>query len=292
MECPRCKRTIDAKLRRCGWCGVDVLPGQHLLEESGIVIPIRPATRDGDDSAPARLASLGDRFLALILDTLVVCAGCALIGLWAFLKWGVVSGGEMRVTVAAILMGGSLSLFSAFLYVWILEAGLGSTLGKAILGIGVVNNSGRSALAASAIRNLLRLVDGLAFYLVGALVASCSKFRRRIGDLCAGTYVIEGNLSEFMRAAAVIAWLALLGGGAWAWPRLYQQPKPTEPPKHFAQVVVELGRVDKSIYVKTTNHRIELSMANATVEANARPVSEADSSKTKLDDQDAMRALP
>ena len=290
MDCPRCKRTIDAKTRRCGWCGVDVLPGQHLLEESGVVVPIRPATSE-DEDAPARLASLGDRFLALILDTVVVSAGSALIGLWAFLKWGIISGGEMRFTLASILVGGSLSLVFGFLYVWILEAGLGSTLGKAILGIGVVNNSGRSALVASAIRNLLRVVDGLAFYLVGALVASCSKFRRRIGDVCAGTYVIEGNLSQFMRAVAVLAWLAVLGGGAWALPRLYEQPKPTEPPKHFARIVVELGRGDKSIHVKTLNHRIEVSMADGTVEANARPISEADS-KTKIDDQDAMRALP
>ncbi|HKT25718.1 MAG TPA: RDD family protein [Terriglobales bacterium] len=290
MDCPRCKRTIDAKTRRCGWCGVDVLPGQHLLEESGVVVPIRPATSE-DEDAPARLASLGDRFLALILDSVVVSAGSALIGLWAFLKWGIISGGEMRFTLASILVGGSLSLVFGFLYVWILEAGLGSTLGKAILGIGVVNNSGRSALAASAIRNLLRVVDGLAFYLVGALVASCSKFRRRIGDVCAGTYVIEGNLSQFMRAVAVLAWLAVLGGGAWALPRLYEQPKPTEPPKHFARIVVELGRGDKSIHVKTLNHRIEVSMADGTVEANARPISEADS-KTKIDDQDAMRALP
>ena len=291
MECPRCKRTIDAKQRRCGWCGVDVRPGQHLLEESGDVVPIRPAGGE-DDSAPARLASLGDRFLALILDSIVVCAACSLIGLWAFLKWGIVSGGEMRVTLASLLIGGSLSLVFAFLYVWILEATLGSTLGKAILGIGVVNNSGRSALAASAIRNLWRVVDGLAFYLVGALVASCSKFRRRIGDLCAGTYVIEGNLSEFMRAAAVLAWLALLGGGAWAFPRLYNQPKAAEPPRHFAQVVVELGRGDKSIHLRTPNHRIELSMADGTVEANARPVSEPEANKAKMDDQNALRALP
>ena len=292
MECPRCNRTIDAKQRRCGWCGVDVLPGQHLLEESGVVVPIRPATREDDDSAPARLATLGDRFLALILDSIVVCAGSALIGLWAFLKWGIVASGELRVTLASILIAGSLSVVFGFLYVWLLEAGLGSTLGKAILGIGVVNNSGRSALAASAIRNLWRIVDGLPFYLVGALVASCSKFRRRIGDLCAGTYVIEGNLSEFMRAAAVLAWLAILCGGAWAFPRLYGQPKSTQPPKHFAQVVVELGRGDKSVHLKTPSHRIELSMADGIVEANARPVPEPDNNKAKPGDQQAITALP
>ena len=96
----------------------------------------------------------------------------------------------------------------------------------------------------------------------------------------------------YISAAAVLAWLALIGGGAWAFPRLYSQPKATEPPRHFAQVVVELGRGDKSIHLRTPNHRIELSMADGTVEANARPVSEPETNKAKMDDQNALRALP
>src|SRR5205085_10157182 len=72
------------------------------------------------------------------------------------------------------------------------------------------------ALPISAIRNLLRVVDGLGFYLLGALIASCSKFRRRLGDICAGTYVVEGNLSELIRALSVLAWFALLSAGVWA----------------------------------------------------------------------------
>ena len=275
MQCPRCQRTVDDKSRRCSWCGVDMPPGQHLLEQSGVVVPIRPATRDdGHESERARLASLGDRFIALMLDSVVVLFACVLIDMWALLKWGIVAGGELRVTVAALLIGGSLNLLLAFLYIWLLEASLGSTLGKAMVGIGVVNNSGRSAISASAIRNLLRVVDGVGFYLIGTLVASCSKFRRRIGDLCAGTYVIEGNLSELMRAAAVLVWLALLGGGVWSLPRLYARPKPTQPPKHFAQVVLEVGHGDKSVYMKLPSRRIELSMISGAVEASAHPLPE------------------
>jgi len=269
MQCPRCRRTIDGKTKRCSWCGVDVPAGQHLLEESGVVVPIR-AEEDEDDAQRARLASLGDRFIALLLDTVVVAFAWALIDVWVLTKWGIFGGGELRITAASLLVGGGLNLLIAFLYVWILEATLGSTVGKAIVGIGVVNNSGRSAMAASAIRNLLRLVDGLGFYLIGMLVASCSKFRRRIGDFCAGTYVIEGNLSQLTRAAAVLVWLALLGGGAWSLPRLYARPKPTQPPRHFAQVVLEVGRGDKSIYVKLPNRRIELSMISGAVEASAQ----------------------
>jgi uncharacterized RDD family membrane protein YckC len=291
MQCPRCRRTVDDKSHRCAWCGVDVPPGQHLLEESGVVVPIRPVTDDDDDSQPARLASLGDRFLALALDCVVLFAACALIDVWCFMRWGIVAGTELRVTAATALVGGTLNLLLAFVYFWILEAGFGSTLGKAMIGIGVVNNSGRTALAASAIRNLWRAVDGMGFYLVGVLVASCSKFRRRIGDLCAGTYVIEGNLSDLTRAAAVLAWLALLSGGVWALPRLYARPKPTEAPKHFSQIVLLLGRGDKSVYVKGQNHRIELSMSSGTVEATAQAAPDREKA-SRVDDQDSLRALP
>ncbi|HWC19958.1 MAG TPA: RDD family protein [Terriglobales bacterium] len=239
-----------------------------------MVVPIRGDADESDEAQRARLASLGDRFIALILDTAVVAFACALIDLWALTNWGIFGGGELRITVASLLVGGTLNLLLGFLYVWILEATLGSTVGKAIIGIGVVNNSGRSAMAASAIRNLLRVVDGLGFYLIGMLVASCSKFRRRIGDFCAGTYVIEGNLSEFTRAAAVLIWLALLGGGAWFLPRLYARPKPIQPPKHFAQVMLEVGRGDKSVYMKLPNRRIELSMVSGAVEASTNPVPE------------------
>lgn len=113
---------------------------------------------------------------------------CGLVDVWAFMQLGVVSGAELRVTTASILVGGGISVLIAFLYVWLLEASFGCTLGKAMVGIGVVNDSQRNSLAASAIRNLLRVVDGFGSYPIGPLVACCSKFRRRIGDLCAGAW--------------------------------------------------------------------------------------------------------
>src|SRR5438105_7840908 len=59
MECPRCRRTVDSKLRRCSWCGVNVPPGQHMLEESGVVVPIRASEAGGSSSSTPRLATLG-----------------------------------------------------------------------------------------------------------------------------------------------------------------------------------------------------------------------------------------
>jgi uncharacterized RDD family membrane protein YckC len=264
-----------------------------LLEESGVVVPFPEGDSAGGSSKSARLATLGDRLIATILDAAILLAACAVIDVWAFMKWGVVAGAELRVTAAAILLGGSLNIVIVFLYAWLLEASLGSTLGKAIVGIGVVNNSGGNSLGASAIRNLLRVVDGLGFYLLGALVATCSKFRRRIGDFCAGTYVVEGNLSELTRSLAVLGWLALLTGGAWALPRLCARPKPLHAPRHFGEVVIVVGRADKSIYMQLPNHRIDLSMNDGSAHDNMHPVSDQEAGKaSKLESPESLPVLP
>jgi uncharacterized RDD family membrane protein YckC len=293
MECPRCQRTIDAKLRRCNWCGVNVPAGQHLLEESGIVVPIRANDTSALSAQTSRLATLGDRLIAVVLDTIILLVACALVDVWVFMKWGVISGGELRITAASLLAGGSLDLIIGFLYLWVLEASVGSTLGKAIMGIGVVNNSNRSSMAASAIRNLLRVVDGVGFYFLGALIASCTKFRRRLGDLCAGTYVVQGNLSELTRALSVVAWFLLLSVGVWALPHVCSQPKPSEPPRYLGQSVVQIGRTDKSIYLRTPNHRVDLSMTRDGDVENARSSSQPDSAKApKLENQDPLPVVP
>jgi len=249
-------------------------------------VPIR-GTESGTSGPTPRLATLGDRLIAVVLDTALLAIACALVDVWVFMKWGVISSGELRITAAAILAGASLDLVIAFLYLWVLEASLGSTLGKAIMGIGVVNNSSRSSLAASAIRNLLRVVDGLGFYLLGAVIASCSRFRRRLGDFCAGTYVVEGNLSELTRALSVVAWFALLTAGAWALPHVWSGRKPLQAPRYLGQTVIQIGRTEKSIYMKTPNHRIDLSMTRDSDVENARSSPQPDSGKaSKLENQD------
>lgn len=212
----------------------------------------------GKSGTTVRLATLGDRMIAIALDSILLLALLALTDFLLLKRWNLVSAGEVKLTVAAVLLGGSLNLLISFLYLWLMEAGFGATLGKAMIGIGVVNQSDRSALAASAIRNLLRAVDGIGFYLVGALVATCSKFRRRIGDLCAGTYVIEGQQNHLWRIAAVAVWLVVLTGSAWTLPRMRTRLKPTTPPKYFSQTVLQVGRSENSIYMQGAHLRMDM----------------------------------
>jgi hypothetical protein len=70
-------------------------------------------------------------------------------------------------------------------------------------------------LANLAAVSLLRVVDGLGFYLVGAVVAGCSRIHRRLGDICAGTVVIEEHFGYGVKVAALAVWTAVLVGAVW-----------------------------------------------------------------------------
>jgi uncharacterized RDD family membrane protein YckC len=77
---------------------------------------------------------------------------------------------------------------------YVLGEGLaGATLGKWALGLRVVGpDGGKPGVWRAALRNLLRLVDGLpAFHLVGITLVLRSPERARFGDRVAGTRVVR-----------------------------------------------------------------------------------------------------
>ncbi len=79
-----------------------------------------------------------------------------------------------------------------FAYYVLSEATLGGSFGKLATGLQVVNEDGERILFGQAIvRNLLRIVDGLFFYLVGAIAVWSSPRRQRIGDRAAATVVVR-----------------------------------------------------------------------------------------------------
>lgn len=85
-------------------------------------------------------------------------------------------------------------LFIIFAYFILMEAYVGWTIGKRILGMRVVDVTGyKIGLAKSLIRNLLRLVDGLpALNILGVVLIASSPRGQRFGDRIARTYVVTG----------------------------------------------------------------------------------------------------
>lgn len=273
MECPSCGGYVKSYSRRCTVCGKAIPPAQHLLEESGIVPPAAPApvarTCKASLSAGARAecrpGGLGDRLIAAVLDHVVILSGCAVVTVWSFRRWGVAGLGEshseFRVTWAALLMTSLVGAAYAFAYLWVFEAAFQCSLGKTIVGLRVVCTTKRGRMAASAIRNALRVVDGMGCYLLGALVAASSNLRQRVGDMMAGTVVVEEEFSAGVKALAMVAWFAMLVLTGWAMVRVWAGPLRTDAPRYFSGSAVELGYGAGAGHIRAAGWRVDFQLA-------------------------------
>jgi uncharacterized RDD family membrane protein YckC len=207
---------------------------------------------------------LGDRLIAFALDSAFLFGVFATVDAWAFMRWGIVDGTELKLTLATLLVAESLNVAIFFVYLWLLEANFGTTLGKAMVGIRVIQTAERNPLAALAIRNLLRVVDGLGFYLLGAVVAGSSRIHRRLGDICAGTVVIEEQYGYGVKLIAVALWVAVLAGAVWSVPRICKT-NAALPSPYLNQVVVEVGGTERSAYFKVGGFHVDVQLASGSV---------------------------
>ena len=198
MSCTACGTENPVEARFCLACGAAL-------------------TASGDLGVGLRVARLGDRLLAVILDTALLAAVFAVVGMWAAVRWGGVTPSGFEVTGAPALLTIGAVAVMGFLYYWLFEGLFGATIGKAITGITVCAlGGGECGMKRSLIRNVLRLVDGFAVYLVGFLVAVFSKKRQRLGDHLAGTYVVERVVGGLWRVLLVVVWLVVIGAAIWS----------------------------------------------------------------------------
>jgi hypothetical protein len=101
MLCTKCGAIIDDGQTTCTKCGESLIPSaasrppdQASTPEVQASAPQAPSTPTA--AAPAgdliiagyRIASLGDRLIAIILDTLLIAVVFLLAGMWAALRWG------------------------------------------------------------------------------------------------------------------------------------------------------------------------------------------------------------
>jgi uncharacterized RDD family membrane protein YckC len=152
---------------------------------------IRIETPEGVD-LDLRLAGLGSRFVATVIDLLiqsgvVIVAGLALVGVEIFSEGAATSGlgaAVFSVVFSLVILGYDI-LFEVL--------ASGRTPGKRWTGLRVVRTGGQPVrFLTSAIRNLVRLVDFLPFsYLVGAVAILATPRNQRLGDLAAGTLVVR-----------------------------------------------------------------------------------------------------
>ena len=275
MECPHCYRQIKAEAKSCPACGGYIPPGQHLLDAAGLTEGETPKTVAAAASSRSgcyapRLAKLGDRFNAFVLDTIVLFGLFAMADAWIFMRWSSFDNAELSLTAASLLAVPMTNAAIFFIYTCVLEASCGATVGKVIVGIRVVRTGRRGALSAAAIRNLLRFVDAVGLYVIGAIVAGCSPWRQRLGDLSAGTMVVEEQFGTVSRVVATVLTAAVLCGAGWAVPRICAQESANQHPPYLNQVVVRVGRTDRTAYFRVARLQFDVQLEPKPVTTAAR----------------------
>ena len=145
------------------------------------------------------LAGIGSRFIALLVDYLIWCAGLFVLFLLALLL-GPALNSFNRLSAQ---WAEALVIFIIFLFNWgyftLFEAFWnGRTPGKRIAKIRVIQRSGRPiGLLESMARTLVRYVDQIpVFYAVGVIAMFVTKQHQRLGDLAAGTLVVRDREPE------------------------------------------------------------------------------------------------
>ena len=125
---------------------------------------------------------IGIRFVSLVIDSLIISA---IFGALAtILGFGMMRHGSWSVGIL------SFAFYIAF-YTY-LEGTRGQTIGKMVTKIKVVREDGTPIEMEQAFkRNILRVIDGLLAYLIGAILIWRSDKQQRLGDSVAKTVVVK-----------------------------------------------------------------------------------------------------
>ena len=125
---------------------------------------------------------IGIRFVSLVIDSLIISA---IFGALAT----ILGAGMMRHGTWSV---GILSFVFYIAYYTYLEGTRGQTIGKMITKIKVVREDGTPIDMEQAFkRNILRIIDGLFVYLIGAILIWRSDKQQRLGDTVAKTVVVK-----------------------------------------------------------------------------------------------------
>jgi len=130
------------------------------------------------------------RYLAAAIDTCLAFVVAAMLG--------------SRLVIAGRVVAGAVFLAVFVGYFVATEGPLGTTLGKWLFGLRVLNaDGGRCSFSQALIRNVMRLVDAnpvLLGALPGAVFIMTTRRRQRLGDLLARTLVVTRTAEDQTRA--------------------------------------------------------------------------------------------
>jgi len=145
----------------------------------------------GYGQAATAYASVWIRFVALLIDSLILTVVLVIIGAIVGFLIAAVAQNSSGAAVGLGLILDLILIVLGFGYFAYMEATQGGTFGKKALGLRIVKvDGGPIGWNEAIIRTLLRIVDNFFFGLVGFICILSSEKKQRVGDMVAKTIVI------------------------------------------------------------------------------------------------------
>ena len=127
---------------------------------------------------------IGIRFVSLLIDSIILSIIIGVVG--SIIGFGIMERGMVPWWLGLLYF---IIYIGYFAY---LEGSRGQTIGKMITKIKVVREDGKPIDMNQAFtRNILRIIDGLIVYLIGAILIWRSNKKQRLGDNIAKTVVVK-----------------------------------------------------------------------------------------------------
>jgi uncharacterized RDD family membrane protein YckC len=192
-RCAQCGTTTSPGAKYCESCGALIAPQGMQLPAQGPPAYEAPAYYTG---APTPYQGVSIRFVAILIDYLIIGIIAGLVAL-PFLAAAVavtaVSENVSTIAWGSVAIAALIGLAIWFLYFTLLEGHYGQTIGKMALNIKVVRESDGMPIdyGEAAVRTVLRIIDGLFDYLIGAIFIWTSDQKQRLGDRVAHTVVVS-----------------------------------------------------------------------------------------------------
>ena len=129
-------------------------------------------------------ANIYKRIMAVIIDHVII----TIILLAVYSRILNLDIGQISIDTSTFLLFFTIE----FGYFFLLEYYFGKTIGKKIFNLEVKNSNHQNlSLYSAFIRNILRPVDQIGFYLLGFIAIVFTPKSQRIGDIMAKSYVVE-----------------------------------------------------------------------------------------------------
>ncbi len=197
-KCARCGTPTSPGAQFCAACGA-TLTGQRTQPPQQVPPAMQPSPTYQAPAyytgAPTPYQGVAIRFVAILIDYLIigVISGILAIPLLVAAIVNVTNGNVSAVSLGPIVALSVVGLVVWFLYFTLLEGRYGQTVGKMALSIKVVREADGAPIdyGEAAVRTVLRIIDGLFDYLIGAIFIWTSDEKQRLGDRVAHTVVVS-----------------------------------------------------------------------------------------------------